>query len=435
MRVQCNVHNSMYFPKIVMRAIDTQAFQRLRDLQQTGFLYRLYPTARHSRFEHSLGVAWNCRRIMMSLRARQPELGINDRHVDMLTLAGLVHDLGHGPMSHLYEDGIAKETMGSKFSHELMSAQLYRTYIAPAIRGCSLADADIDFIPVILAGDTGAVQGYFGGKLGFMARLITDKTCGADMDRLDYLKRDAMAMGIPVHFDLDKIIETAQVVDAELVWPIKEAYNLDAMFQTRYELFLRAYRHRTVEAIDLMVMDAFELDYAAKSTRANRLAHHWADLSEFVQFTDSMVTSPPPGSWMARTITQINHRKLYTCLTEVPIPDDADAADIREKVQAIFGPGATSPVKVTLCRIHYGMGDADPFAKMKFVDDCGELVSWSPTAASMLIRPVRFSQTSIRVFVKTKDPAVIADTVKRLKTYPTLDMEPVGRSKHWNVKL
>lgn len=436
-KMQCGVHGSMYFPDCIVAAIDTDQVQRLRDLRQTGFLHYLYPTANHTRFEHSLGVAWNCRRIMLSLKSRQPELGIESRHVDIMTLAGLVHDLGHGPLSHLYENEIAKpDRSGRRFNHEEMSVELFEE-MYPELMAVGWTTDDLSIVPIILAGDCKTIASRFGPQLGFMARLVSDKTCGADMDRLDYLKRDAKAIGIPVHFDLDKIIETARVVSGELVWPIKEAHNLQALFETRYELFLRAYRHRTVEAVDLMVVDAIKLDYDIGGCEAKSLAHDWVNTEKFLDMVDSNITNPSPASCLAKAFRRIRRRQLYVCITEVPVPDELTDEtftpdELVKAIQSQFS--LLDPVKVRLCRIHYGMGPDDPFKSMKFVDDCGKLVSWSAQAAGMLIRPNRFMQTSIRVFSMSRDPAVIASIVAKLQSPACtkfMDFVPVGRSKYF----
>lgn len=99
--------------------MDTPEVQRLRGLAQLGVSARVFPTGNHSRFEHSLGVAHLAGQLVQELRRRQPELDLDDRDERALQLAGLCHDLGHGPFSHTFEAVLAKA--GLPWNHEAAS--------------------------------------------------------------------------------------------------------------------------------------------------------------------------------------------------------------------------------------------------------------------------------------------------------------------------
>lgn len=103
------VHGALELHPLSARVIDTVEFQRLRRLKQLGGAYAVFPAASHNRFEHCLGVAWMASKFVRGLRARQPELGITDAEVICVEVAGLVHDLGHGVMSHMCGDAGAHE--------------------------------------------------------------------------------------------------------------------------------------------------------------------------------------------------------------------------------------------------------------------------------------------------------------------------------------
>ena len=109
--------------------MDTPEFQRLRDLKQLGGTYGVFTCAAHNRFEHSLGTAHLAGRVASQLRKLQPVLGITEKDVLCCQLAGLCHDLGHGPMSHMFDGKFLtkmKDIKGDDWvpPHEELSTQL-----------------------------------------------------------------------------------------------------------------------------------------------------------------------------------------------------------------------------------------------------------------------------------------------------------------------
>jgi HD superfamily phosphohydrolase len=102
------VHKHFSLPPLCIKVIDTPEFQRLRDLKQLGGTYWVFTSASHNRFEHSLGTAYLAGKLAKTLRKNQPQLGIDDKDVLCVQLAGLCHDLGHGPMSHMWDSKFLK---------------------------------------------------------------------------------------------------------------------------------------------------------------------------------------------------------------------------------------------------------------------------------------------------------------------------------------
>uniref|UniRef100_A0A3B3R3H6 HD domain-containing protein n=1 Tax=Paramormyrops kingsleyae TaxID=1676925 RepID=A0A3B3R3H6_9TELE len=104
-----SIHGHIWLHPLLVRIINTLQFNRLRNLKQLGGTYFVYPGASHNRFEHSIGVAHLAGRLVRALRKQQPELGISPRDELCVQIAGLCHDLGHGPFSHMFDDMFIKK--------------------------------------------------------------------------------------------------------------------------------------------------------------------------------------------------------------------------------------------------------------------------------------------------------------------------------------
>ena len=97
------IHRSITLHPLCVQIVDTPEFQRLRGISQLGTVQWVFPCARHDRFQHALGVSHLASEWARQFQREQPELKITDQEVLCVTVAGLVHDLGHGPFSHFWE--------------------------------------------------------------------------------------------------------------------------------------------------------------------------------------------------------------------------------------------------------------------------------------------------------------------------------------------
>ena len=102
------IHGSIKLSQIAVSIIDTFEFQRLRNIKQLSTVNYVFPSAIHSRFEHSLGVAYLAKNLLFILKNNQPDLDINLIDILRVEIAGLCHDLGHGPFSHTFDNEFLK---------------------------------------------------------------------------------------------------------------------------------------------------------------------------------------------------------------------------------------------------------------------------------------------------------------------------------------
>jgi HD superfamily phosphohydrolase len=241
------IHGLITFSTREWQVVDTRAFQRLRGVQQLALTNLVYPGARHSRFEHCIGAAHVAGRLAQRLRGP----GRADLDAERVRMAALVHDIGHGPFSHVSEE-VFEFFSGGDHVHEKISAAIVRH--DPAVSK-AIGKEDANWIAELLAG-----EGH-GRKRSVERDIIAGP---ADIDKLDYLLRDSHFCGVNYgRYDLDKMVETARTVSAGgetyLAFHEDGLYALEEMLLARYHMHRQVYGHKTRVGIDRMLVRAMML--------------------------------------------------------------------------------------------------------------------------------------------------------------------------------
>jgi len=225
--IKCPIHNYVELHPAAIAIIDTPEFQRLRDLGQLGGVYYVFAGATGRRFEHSLGVAHLARNFVNQLRQQQPELEITDEDVLCVHLAGLCHDLGHGPLSHLFDGKFLKAVRDPalpEWSHEHASIAMLDHLIAannlgPVLALHGLGEADVHFIQeLVLGGAEDAPQGFEWrgrGAKTFLYDIVANHRNGIDVDKFDYFSRDCYTLGIHKTFDHERLMKCSKVLPVQ----------------------------------------------------------------------------------------------------------------------------------------------------------------------------------------------------------------------------
>ena len=205
-------------------------FQRLTRINQLGLAYVVYPGARHTRFQHSLGAFHLMSEALLSLQ--QKGHFIFDSEAEAVQAAILMHDIGHGPFSHVLEN-----TLISGISHEdislLMMEQINRD----------------------LEQQLGMAISIFKDQYPkrFLHQLISSQL---DMDRLDYLRRDSFFTGVTEgNIGSARIIKMLNVVDDRLVVEQKGIYSLENYLTTRRLMYWQVYMHKTAVACERVLIN------------------------------------------------------------------------------------------------------------------------------------------------------------------------------------
>ena len=246
-----------------LKIIDNPIFQRLRRIRQLSGAHLTYPGAQHTRFEHSLGVMHISGQAGQALQ----EKGILKKDdIENLRLAALLHDIGHGPFSHLFEEVLQEKR---KISHE----EIGKRIILKTEIGDSLSESGYDkkFITKLAFGDS---------KLQFMNEIISG-VLSADM--MDYLLRDGYYTGAEhAKIDHKRLTQSLEVYQKKLALEKSALYSFESMMHSRYQMFKAVYFHKTVRSAEVMLLESMRLaDEELGLTSLN--------LSDYVQLTDESV--------------------------------------------------------------------------------------------------------------------------------------------------
>ncbi|KAL7676150.1 hypothetical protein ACOME3_002408 [Neoechinorhynchus agilis] len=209
-----SIHGHIELHPLLVRIIDTVQFQRLRDIKQLSTAHYVYPGACHSRLEHSIGVCHLAGNLIRSLQTRQPELGISERDVLCVEIAGLCHDIGHGPFSHLFEQFVEKVRPHLNWKHErnsilMLEHLITRNNLRPMFAAYNLHEDDIAFIKSLID-----IEGEprVENEKSFLYEIVANKRTGVDADKWDYFARDCQYLGVRSMFDHNRYIKFARVI-------------------------------------------------------------------------------------------------------------------------------------------------------------------------------------------------------------------------------
>ncbi|KAJ8076162.1 hypothetical protein PM082_022147 [Marasmius tenuissimus] len=437
---KCPVHTYITLSRRVCKIIDTPHFQRLRKVKQLGTTYYVWPNASHNRFEHCLGVGYLAGQLVIQLRTAQPELGITDRDVECLQIAGLCHDLGHGPWSHVFDGMFMPKVLpeGQTWQHEQGSELMFDDLIDS--NNIPLADEDRTFIKALIAGDPDRCTAP---EKRFLFDIVANKRNGLDVDKFDYIVRDSHMVGHKVNLDIQRIIGSARVIEDEICYDCKDLNNIYKIGESRFELHKMVYNHKTAKAIEYMIIDAL-----LHAERVMGISKAVTNPKRYLTLTDSVMEriedSEDERLADAQAIfNRIHRRDLYRLTDFKCFPWNVDdKAYIQEKVtskaivdaaEVMFGgpePEITAAdgscvdiseltedrVIVDLTLMHYGMKEVNPLKKVRFYNKSNPSVSFRAQQGDYsTLRPAVFAEYKLQIYSKeAKFCSVVQKAYRRL---------------------
>ena len=225
--IRDSVYGDISLNKFEERIMDMPQFQRLRRIKQLGLIGLIYPGATHTRFEHSVGT--------MNLGSKlSAELGLPDDDIELIRASALLHDIGHGPFSHVSEGVLS-------VPHEELTK-----YVVTKTSMCDLLEEKFDVNEIV---------DIVNGK-GYLGPIVSGEL---DVDRMDYLLRDSHNTGVAYGIiDYERIISNLKLEDDGLILDIKGVQAAEGALVSRYFMYPSVYQHHTTRIVNSMFRRALK---------------------------------------------------------------------------------------------------------------------------------------------------------------------------------
>ena len=293
--------------EVIWNCLDSKEFQRLRRIRQLGGDFQVYPTAEHSRFSHSLGVYEIVRRMVTEVKSLCVELTEYEKVCVML--AGLLHDVGHGPFSHAFEHI-------TNHSHEEYTAKIIlgNTELNAILRAVS-EKLPLDIVSIIQhTHENDILNQIVSGQL--------------DADRMDYLLRDSYFTATSYgQFDLERILRTMRVRKTNegrkvIVVKYTGIHSVEDYIMARYQMYWQVYYHpvaRSYEAVFIQLFnrlkDIFKVD-----------KDYFEDMKVLIPFLEKSEVS-------VDEYFKLDENSLLYCCALIQDKEDKIAADLAKRLQ------------------------------------------------------------------------------------------------------
>ena len=381
--------------KLISNLIDTKEVQRLRRIRQLSGVSMVFQTAEHSRFTHSLGAYQMANLVLENVSGAE---NLSEYERVLFLCSALLHDIGHGPYSHAFETVM-------KVSHEEMTSRLILSEYSEVNKALNEADKNLakDISSVIL----------HKGKFTVIESLVSSQL---DVDRMDYLSRDAYFTGATYgNIDFRRIIRSLRVLDGKLYLRASGVNSVESYIMARYHMYWQVYYHPVARAYELLLQSIYKRVYdltinnvainASVSALINVIKDS-NDLDSYVLLDDSYVNG------MIKQLTSVDDdilrdlalsfekRHLYKYKEIINQADELYLNQIKTQIPAKYLPYYYIETQVSQQAYLHVESDKYDINDIKIITPEQKIISleeYSPIIRGLISSATK---TSIRVFYK-----------------------------------
>ena len=414
------IHGNMTFPKIMWDIIDTPQFQRLRNLKQLSTSHFIYMGNNHTRFEHCLGTGFLSRDLVyrcfdIFLKNNKKDEQIDKKEINYLkqcvSIAGLCHDIGHGPFSHAFD--IIVNSLGLEgWDHEKFGGEI----INYLIDDNNIEGIDKDMLKMInslIDGSKLKNKSYDDYK--WIYQIVANKENSIDVDKFDYIQRDIYHSGVKtLSVDYQRIFGDINIIDNNICFSEKTDMSLHSLFEARYCLHNKIYNHPDSIVVESMVKDAlllsndyFKFEEAIKSPEQFiKLDDNILDtILTFSLNSDEEINSNKNLLNAEKIVKRIYNRELYTIIGEIPIPFGKEEKPNLQDFLSSENPKdefyvSEKDIELRKKTINFGFKNKNPFETIYFYNPKRPNEFFKKSMEHLLVMPQVFSESTILVFCK-----------------------------------
>ncbi|KAG5678358.1 hypothetical protein PVAND_008040 [Polypedilum vanderplanki] len=365
------VHGWIELPSYTKEIIASSTFQRLRNLKQLGVSNYYYKNATHSRYEHSIGTSFIAQSLLNILE-KNSNIKIDDKLKKCVILAALMHDIGHGAFSHLWEDCVHQGN-DNKWTHEDQSVKLIKYMIC---NDKIKLDDDVqshewmlEFICSLIVGNAEAWLRLLKPSQYFLTEIVSNKLCNIDVDKCDYLCRDYYYVKLKCLPFMDFLNRAKIVCDVNFFTHIgyhaDDFYLIENMFKNRAKYHDKVYQLPQVSAAERQLKDICILaDKAGFKMMGLRITEIQQNCEIYNQLDDTILDLIRNEKTICNDIMmkaqelirQLDNDKFYINIYETKDKDEADYiygelkgkfGDVFVKVKKVI-PNANVPKNIPL---------------------------------------------------------------------------------------